>query len=147
MNESVEVGEQAEAAHLSGNAGTSNKGRRFHGSGYADLPGEGAFTWYAENDGKAANFDLIFRYAGEDREGGRAMRLEVNGKVVVTETLLKNTGGWGTHWKTWTTRQRLQQGANEIRFSTLGHGGMNIDEMLIKPVRLTSKSQTRIDKP
>lgn len=127
------IGEQAEDAKFKG-AMVKSEGEGFHGSGYLDFGNQsGSVEWYQENDGSPGTFTLRLRYSGKAKgQKGRAMKLAVNGKVVAPELFMENTEGWGVGWKTVEVEATLGSGANTIVLSTIGKGGMCIDELLIK---------------
>lgn len=127
-------GDQAEDAKFSG-AKVVSKGKGFHGKGYLDFGhNQGGFVeWYQENDGDEGTAELTIRYSGKSNPGpGRTMVLNVNGKVVNKNLLLPNTKDWGTDWKTVTTSIPIKRGANTIRLTTVGKGGMYLDDISVK---------------
>ena len=123
--------EQAETATVKGGT-VKSKGSGFRGKGYVDFGSkEGHVEWYQENDGSPGKFRLGFRYAMEDPDGGRPMKLLVNGKLV-EEIEFKNTGSWDTDWKVIEVIARLGSGANRIRLETVGQSGPNLDEVKVE---------------
>ncbi|TWU44848.1 Beta-galactosidase [Novipirellula aureliae] len=125
------IGDQAEDAKLS-SAVVKRNGKGFHGKGYVDFGNnQGSVEWYQENDGSPETVALHFRYSGNAKgRSGRPMKLIVNG--VESELFFKNTANWGSDWKTVTVEARLNSGANHIVLSTIGRGGMYIDELIVE---------------
>lgn len=78
-----------------------------------------------------SRFRLAFRYAMEDPDGGRPMKLLVNGKLV-EQIEFKNTGSWDGDWKVVAVVARLGSGANRIRLETAGESGPNLDEVKVE---------------
>ncbi len=130
----VAGGEQAEDARFTG-AKVAAKGSGFHGKGYLDFghSKDGHAEWYQENDGAGGPAELVIRYSGKTQSGpGRTMILSVNGVVVDGKLLLPNAKDWGTDWRTVTTPIPLKPGANTIRLTSVGKGGMYLDEISVK---------------
>lgn len=127
-------GDQAEDAKLNG-ATVLSDGKGFNGKGYVDFGNKkGAYVeWYQENDGDAGQADLIIRYSGKAKRAiGRAFTLSVNGKVVQQKLMLPNTKNWGSDWKTIRVPIQIGRGANSIRLTTVGNGGMYLDEIVVQ---------------
>ncbi len=130
----AETGDQAEAAKFEG-AKVSTDGKHYHGKGFLDFgQNTGYVQWYQENDGTAGKFTLAIRYSGKAGGGrkGRVMKLTVNGEVVEPELFFKNTDDWGTSWATLKVDVKLKSGANTITLSTVGKGGVFIDELTVR---------------
>jgi beta-galactosidase len=127
----VTTGDQAEDAAFSG-ATVKRSGSGFNGKGFLDFGHtQGSVEWYQENDGPPSTFTLQFRYSGKvNGRDGRAMMLSVNG--VESELFFKNTANWGKDWKTQRVDVKLISGANRIKLSTIGSGGMYLDELIVK---------------
>ncbi|MCM2369827.1 glycoside hydrolase family 2 TIM barrel-domain containing protein [Aporhodopirellula aestuarii] len=125
------TGDQAETAAFKG-ARISKKGEGFHGSGFLDFGhNSGSVQWYQENDGGPGKFTLLLRYSGKaGNKPGREMTLSVNGKR--TKLFFPNTANWGSDWKTLSVDVQLKSGANTIVLSTIGSGGMYIDELTVR---------------
>ncbi len=127
-------GEQAEDASLSG-ARVSSEGTGFNGKGFVDFgQARGAYVeWYRENDGDAGPATLTIRYSGKKPgQPGRYLQVTVNGQAVNDKLLLPNCANWGADWKTVTVPVSMKRGANTIRLTTVGSGGMYIDEISVK---------------
>jgi beta-galactosidase len=126
--------EQAEDATLSG-ARVSTQGKGFNGKGFVDFGQSryGYVEWYQENDGDAGAAGLTIRYSGK-RPGkpGQAVKVTVNGNVVAEQLMLPNAQNWGSDWKTVSLPIQIGRGANTIRITSLGQGGMYIDEISIQ---------------
>jgi beta-galactosidase len=129
---SSDGGDQAEDAKFKG-AVVSKSGKGFHGNGYLDLSKKGgSVEWYQENDGSPGTFTLHFRYSGTvNSKDGLPMKLMVNGKAVKPNPFFENTKSWGDDWKTLSVEVKLNSGANTIVLSTIGTGGMYIDELSV----------------
>ncbi|YCM46563.1 glycoside hydrolase family 2 TIM barrel-domain containing protein [Verrucomicrobiaceae bacterium 227] len=129
---SSNAGDQAEDAKFKG-AVVSTTGKGFHGKGFLTFGNRsGSVEWYQENDGSPGDFTLNFRYSGEAAsKKGRPMKLIVNGKAVKPDLFFENTGSWGNDWKTLSVKVKLNSGANTIVLSTIGKGGMYIDELSV----------------
>jgi beta-galactosidase len=126
--------EQAEDATLSG-ATVQSGGKGFRGKGFIDFgqSRNGYVEWYQENDGEAGPATLTIRYSGNrPNKVGQAVRVTVNGKVVADQLMLPNAKNWGSDWKTVAVGFQIERGANTIRITSIGQGGMYIDEILIK---------------
>ena len=131
-SDSSRIGEQAEDAKVTG-AVVKKSGKGFHGTGYLDFGNKGgSVEWYQENDGSPGTFTLNFRYSGKVKsKKGRAMKLTVNGKEMKPAPFFKNTKSWGQDWKVLSVDVQLKSGANAIVLSTIGNGGMYLDELLV----------------
>ena len=125
-------GDQAEEAKFK-RAVISTKGKGFEGKGYLNFGGHtGAYVeWYQENDGSPGPATLSIRYSGKRPDTkGRSMQLSVNDEK--QELFFQNTKGYGTDWSTLDVKIQLKSGANRIRITTIGRGGMCIDSIEIK---------------
>ncbi len=126
--------EQAEDAALKG-AKIKKGGKGFRGKGYVDFgqSRNGFIEWYQENDGSAGPAILTIRYSGKrPNKPGQAVKVTVNGNVVAEQLMLPNAKNWGSDWKTVSVPFQIGRGANTIRITSLGQGGMYIDEISIK---------------
>ena len=121
----------AEDGILEGSAKASKDARRFKGTGFVRFDGgEGAITWYQENDGEAGDYSIRFRYMHNDASELHPMKLYVNDEYIRTLEF-KATGGWGKEWKFVPTIITLKAGANNIKLETTGESGAFIDELFI----------------
>jgi len=85
---------------------------------------------YRENDGSSGSAVLIIRYSGKQNGAkGKFVEIKNNGKVVVKKLFLPNTDNYGSHWKSVKVKIPNHAGANTIRITNLGQGGMCIDEV------------------
>lgn len=122
----------AESAELDGSARANDQARRFKSDGFVDFNNqEGAITWYQENDGDPAEYQLRFRYTHNDKKSTRPMTLIVNDKEVTTFDF-KPTGTWETDWKFVSAKVTFKSGANNITLKTRGESGPHIDEMFVE---------------
>ncbi|WP_203257121.1 sugar-binding domain-containing protein [Hyunsoonleella ulvae] len=121
----------AEDGSLEGTAKASSKARRYKGSGFVEFQnGEGAITWYQENDGEQGDYSIRFRYMHNNEGKLHPMKLYVNDEYIRTLEF-KPTGGWEKEWKFVPTIITLKAGANNIRLETSGKSGPYIDELFI----------------
>ncbi len=121
----------AEEGILEGTAKSSREARRFKGTGFVDFKGgEGAITWYQENDGEGGDYSIRFRYMHNNEGKMHPMKLYVNDEYIRTLEF-KPTGGWEKEWKFVPTIITLKAGANNIKLETTGQSGPFIDELFI----------------
>ncbi|GGD04674.1 glycoside hydrolase family 2 TIM barrel-domain containing protein [Hyunsoonleella pacifica] len=121
----------AEEGNLEGTAKASSKARRYKGSGFVEFEnGEGAITWYQENDGEQGDYSIRFRYMHNNQGELHPMKLYVNDEYIRTLEF-KPTGGWEKEWKFVPTIITLKAGANNIKLETAGKSGPYIDELFI----------------
>ncbi|TBN02961.1 DUF4982 domain-containing protein [Hyunsoonleella flava] len=121
----------AEDGILEGTAKPSREARRFKGTGFVDFKGgEGAITWYQENDGEGGDYSIRFRYMHNNEGKMHPMKLYVNDEYIRTLEF-KPTGGWEKEWKFVPTIITLKSGANNIKLETTGTSGPYIDELFI----------------
>jgi len=121
----------AEDALLEGTASKSDKAKHFKGNGFVQFNnGEGAITWYKENDGEAANAKIRIGYMHNDAGKSYPMKLYVNDKFIKTFEF-EATGGWIQNWEDVSTQVNFKAGANSIRLETTGQSGPFIDELYI----------------
>jgi beta-galactosidase len=121
----------AEDGILEGNANASKAARRFKGTGFVRFDGgEGAITWYQENDGEAGDYSIRFRYMHNDASKLHPMKLYVNDQYIRTLEF-KPTGGWEKEWKFVPTIITLKAGANNIKLETTGQSAPYVDELFI----------------
>ncbi len=121
----------AEEGILEGSAKVSRDARRFKGTGFVRFyEGEGAITWYQENDGEAGDYSIRFRYMHNNEGKLHPMKLYVNDDYIRTLEF-KATGGWEKEWKFVPTIITLKAGANNIKLETTGQSGAFIDELFI----------------
>ena len=125
-------GEQAEAARYDG-AVIANGQLGFNGTGYIEFGGQAGWVeWYRENDGAAAPYRLVVRYA---QKAPGELRMSVNGG----EPVALLTGGraeTALGWKTASAVCELQNGGNRIRLIVPAGASAKIDELLILPPSL-----------
>jgi beta-galactosidase len=121
----------AEDGILEGNAKASRDARRFKGTGFVRFDGgEGAITWYQENDGEAGDYSIRFRYMHNNEGQLHPLKLYVNDEYIRTLEF-KATGGWEKEWKFVPTIIALKAGANNIKLETTGKSGPFIDELFV----------------
>lgn len=121
----------AEEGILEGSAKVSRDARRFKGSGFVMFNGgEGAITWYQENDGEAGDYSIRLRYMHNNVDESYPMKLYVNDQYIRTLEF-KATGGWEKDWKFVPTIITLKEGANNIKLKTIGESDAYIDELFI----------------
>ncbi|MFP4845006.1 sugar-binding domain-containing protein [Winogradskyella sp. PE311] len=121
----------AEEGILTGDVKASSDARRYKGSGFVRFDGgEGAITWYQENDGEAGDYSIRFRYMHNNEGELHPMKLYVNDEFIRTLEF-KETGGWEKEWKFVPTIITLKAGANNIKLETTGKSGPFIDELFV----------------
>ncbi|ALJ06871.1 beta-galactosidase [Pseudalgibacter alginicilyticus] len=128
-----DIGEQAEAAILSG-AEILSKGSNFKGTGFVSLNKvESAISWYQENDGNAGYFDLNIRYSTKNPNlKENSLKISVNDKVVIDRFVLSNSDNLGYTWDEIKHSIYLDRGANTIKIESLDNEIIYIDEIRIK---------------
>ena len=75
---------------------------------------------------------LVFRYAN----GGlsdRALQLSVNGDVLYSLSFAP-TGSWST-WREVSLEWNLLDVGNEVKLTTVGNNGPNVDVLTVRPLR------------
>lgn len=105
-----------------------NSNAGFSGAGYADFGKEPQAMEWTVKVKKAADAELIFRYA-LGGGGNRPLKLLINGKVVDTFPF-PPTGGWTT-WKEQIVKAALSQGNNIVRLESTGKSGPNLDHLQV----------------
>lgn len=130
IKNSEPIGEQAEEASIN-NASISSKGNNFNGKGYVSLNKKNAsITWYQENDGAAAQSNLIIRYSTNVKNAiGAYVKVSVNDKALGNKFLLPNVNDLGSEWKTLKIPIHITRGANTIKLESLGSHVILIDEI------------------
>jgi hypothetical protein len=118
---------QAEAMTF-GDASIQSTNGGFKGTGYVDVEGQGSYVLFKFDHTTAGDQKLEFRYANGTATA-RPMTMTINGaSFFVLEG--KPTGSWTT-WTTQTVVFPLRAGANEVRLTTNGDGGPNIDQLVV----------------
>ena len=106
-----------------------------HGSFYG-WGGQGHWLEWTVPEARAGDYDVTLRYATQER-GPREM--QVNGQIVkgLEGFTLEPTGSW-QRWRETAldVRVRLKAGRNVLRLTSLGRGGVNLDE-----IRLSAPGQ------
>jgi len=122
---------EAENATIVG-ANKTIEGEKFYGKGFVDFAGkEGSIKWYQENDGTAKTVNMSIRYAHNDSNGTRPMKVIVNNKEIQTLNF-KPTGSWNKQWSKVSFKAKIVEGANYIELKTTGKSGPNIDHLDIQ---------------
>jgi uncharacterized protein YjdB len=119
---------QAEDAVLSGAVAAAAQSN-WNGTGYADfINNTGDFIKWTVTVPTDGNYELSFRYALGNT--ARPLELKVNGVVAVASLAFPSTTLWST-WRNVVSIQPLKAGINEIRLTTIGSNGGNIDELQV----------------
>jgi len=119
---------QAEDAVLSGAVAASAQSN-WNGTGYADfINNTGDFIKWTVTVPTDGNYELSFRYALGNT--ARPLELKVNGVIAVASLAFPSTTLWST-WRNVVSIQPLKAGSNEIRLTTIGSNGGNIDELQV----------------
>jgi hypothetical protein len=115
---------EAEGAVLSGAVAANNKAG-FTGTGFVDYThARNDYIEWTVNASAAGQYELQFRYGLAS--GNRPLRISINGTVVVNSKSFPATGSWTT-WRTVSTIQTLNAGANTVRATAIGSSGANVD--------------------
>ena len=101
----------------------------FTGTGFASFSTtatSGQFIEWTVNTLLAGEYELKFRYALAS--GNRPLRIDINGQTAIASLAFPATGSWTT-WRTVSAMVTLPAGVNEIRATSIGSRGANIDHM------------------
>lgn len=130
---SMQVALQAENASVFGAAIATNS-EGFNGTGFVEYlnPSNDYIQWTV-NVETTGDYVLDIRYAAESNN--RPLELNINGLVKLSSMDFPATGDW-TIWRTVSTTQALNEGKNTIKLTALDAGGANIDELVIRPVKI-----------
>jgi hypothetical protein len=108
-----------------------NQNPGYSGEGYVNVVREGYVLWTVDVP-SAGNYDLAFRYAL--REGDRPMTVSVNGKDVASNVSFPSTQRW-VSWDQVRLGARLEAGSNQVRLTTTGASGPNLDYLRVSRSR------------
>lgn len=116
---------EAEDALLNGARVDADNDRPFSGRGFANFTAvnDGTIEWQI-NVPEAAEYQVDWHY--QLQSGSRPLALTLNGQVLDSAWDLPANGSWQS-WDVATRRLNLLQGLNQLRLSTTGSEGPNID--------------------
>jgi plastocyanin len=139
---------EAERARVQGAAKTSAMGG-FTGNGYVDFQGKsGESIEWMMNVEEAGQYLLRFRYALQFGPGGsRPLKVELDGKVLVAKADFKPTGKNWVSWKGLDFPAKLTAGQHQVRLSSIGSSGPNVDHLSLVRAGLKKKSVEAIKPP
>ncbi|MCU7549439.1 carbohydrate-binding protein [Chitinophagaceae bacterium LB-8] len=101
----------------------------YTGTGFGDyINNSGDYIEWTVNKPGAGAVSLQFRYANGST-GNRALKLEVNRKVIASALAFPPTGAWN-NWSTVNITANLMDGVNKVRLTAIGSSGANIDHLV-----------------
>ena len=137
---------EAERASVQGASKTS-KIRGFTGNGYVDFQGKSgeSIEWMMKVE-EAGEYLLRFRYALQPGPGGsRPLKVELDGQILAAKADFKPTGSWSS-WKNMDFPAKLSVGQHQVRLSSIGSSGPNVDHLSL--VRFDQKNKSvEVTKP
>jgi glucose/arabinose dehydrogenase len=102
----------------------------YTGTGYVRfVNATGSYVEWTVNAATAGTYSLIFRYSSAS--GSRPLEIRVNGAVINPSLAFPPTGS-GTNWQTVSLTATLNAGTNLVRATSIGSGGPNMDNLLVK---------------